>query len=161
MASMKHNASIYSGLKCNKQLILMVGLPRSGKTTKALSVQQEYRKAGRNVEIVYPDNLRLALFVRKSSWYITEVCVKAGFIISDIVIVDSTHATRADRLTWMCPSIAYSWKRYYLFMDVHKDVCIERAIQDGRQDLIPVIEKMSAMFEPPVDLAEGFPSLAL
>ncbi len=126
------------------KLILTVGLPRSGKTTWA-------REQGS--PIVNPDSIRLALhgeaYIQQAEgfiWVITYLTARALFFAGHTeVIVDATNITESRRNEWVkrfedCEIV---FKKF----DTPKDVCIERAKKDGREDLIPVIERMGDNLE--------------
>ena len=120
-------------------LILTVGLPRSGKSTWA-------RK--QKCPIVNRDAIRLALhgkpYIQEAESIITsieEYMVKSLFLAGhDKVIVDSTNLKEKYRQRWEYGP----WDIEYKIFDADKNICIERAKADKRDDLIPVIERMSA-----------------
>lgn len=130
----------------NEQLlILTVGLPRSGKSTWA-------RQQG--VPVVNPDSIRLALhgqaFVASAEpfvWATAKLMVRALFLAGHSrVILDATNTTEKRRAEWDSPEWAVR------FMEFHTpvEVCIQRAHDTGRPELVPVIERMAAQYEPPV-----------
>lgn len=127
-----------------KTLIMMVGLPRSGKSTVA---------RGLGHPIVSPDAIRLALygqtFIREAEtmvWAIADLMVKAIFIAGhECVILDATNLTKAGRMKW---HIAGDWKIEPIVMDTPAKVCIERAREEGDLELIPIIEQMAKTYEP-------------
>lgn len=141
----------------DKELILMVGLPRSGKSTVA-------RKMG--YPIVSPDAVRLGLhgfsFLREAEfmvWPLAVLMVKALFHAGhDVVILDATNHTKERRKFW---SDAGPWALSYAMVPTTKDTCLMRArteedMADSPNDfsLIPVIERMAEAWEDPKD--DGF-----
>lgn len=121
-----------------RQLILTVGLPRSGKSTWAKSTGHP---------IVNRDSIRLALhgqpyiaeaedMVSAIEMYMVKALLLAGH---EIVIVDATHLKDAQRERWL----RGDWKVMFEYFVVPKGECIDRAIIDGREDLIPVIKRMA------------------
>ena len=122
----------------NQILILTVGLPRSGKSTWA-------HKQG--CPVVNRDAIRLALhgqpFILNAEPMVTaieEYMVKSLFLAGHKkVIVDATHLKRKYIERWD----AGPWDLQTHVFDTAKDVCIERAKADGREDLIPIIERMA------------------
>jgi predicted kinase len=120
------------------KLILTSGLPRSGKSTWAL-------KQGH--PIVSRDALRIALhgkvYLQEAEHMINAMefyMVKSLFLAGhDTVIVDATHLKKKyiDR-----------WDNMMWDVQVHKidtplDVCIKRARDDGKEELIPIIIAMA------------------
>ncbi len=121
-------------------LFLMVGLPRSGKTTWAKK---------QNLPMVNPDSIRLALhgkpFIPQAEsfvWAIAYLMAKALLISGhSTVIIDATNITKKRRDEWS--------KRFgdcyieYKYCDTPADVCKERAIRDGKPELVEVISRMA------------------
>ena len=127
------------------KLILTVGLPRSGKTTWAKAQSHP---------VVNPDSIRLALhgkpFIPEAEgfvWAISYLMARALFLAGhNCVIVDATNNTEKRRV---------EWKRRFKDCNIEykpfttpKDVCIQRAKDSGREDLISVIERMADQMEP-------------
>ena len=129
-----------------KILILMVGLPRSGKTTAANGLVE-----GQGAVIVNSDLIRKAIhgeaFIPTAEpfvWAIARVMVQALFLAGHtVVILDATNNTKARRDAWKGP-----WKRMYHTVDTSKKVCIQRAVTEGDEEIVPVIERMAEAFEP-------------
>ena len=125
-------------------LILMVGLPRSGKTTLA-------RQLG--FPIVSPDEIRLALhgqvYVSSAEpfvWAIAKTMVRALFGAGHgTVILDGCNNTVARRDEWK----SSSWHSRLLNVATPVSDCRDRAIAAGRDDILPVIDRMAAAHEPP------------
>lgn len=119
-----------------KVVIVMAGLPRSGKSTWAL--KQGY-------PIVCRDSIRLALhgqaYIPEAEEMITVLetqMVKALFFAGHAtVIVDSTHITAKLRSRWDSPL----WDTQLQIMKTSKDKCMRRA-EVTNPNLIPVIEWM-------------------
>lgn len=124
-------------------LVMTVGLPRSGKTTWA-------QKQG--VPVVQPDAIRLAIhgqaYLHQAEslvWAHADVMVRALFGAGHrVVILDSTAGQkhRRDRWRWT------SWDLRFKVFDTPREVCEERAREWGREDLLPVIERMARTWEP-------------
>ncbi len=125
-----------------KTLICTVGLPRSGKSTWAMA--QGY-------PVVSPDAIRLAIhgndFIANAEpfvWATAKAMVRALFLAGhDHVILDATNTTRQRRAEWR----SNEWATFFRCFFESVDTCKERALRDGRQGLIPVIDRMSAQFE--------------
>ena len=131
----------------DKTLILLVGLPRCGKSTLAARLSVDL-----NCPIVCPDQIRLAIhgkaFDRESEslvWYTTRIMVKSLFGAGhDKIILDATGITRKSRDAWKCNQ----WAREFIEFDTPKEECIKRAKKMKREDLVEVIERMAGQYEP-------------
>jgi len=142
-----------------KKLIVMVGLPRSGKSTWARAEASHVGAA-----IVSPDAIRLALhglrFAAEAEdhvWAIAKTMVRSLFLAGhDTVIVDATHVTKKRRDFWKPQTALLNWKWDIEFVHIPtpSDVCILRAVEEGDGAIIPVIRRMAGEFEP-VDPSEG------
>jgi len=136
----------------NKTLILTVGLPRSGKSTWS-------KKSG--YPIVNPDSIRLALYNRPfikecepMVWTITRYMIKSLFIAGhEIVVLDATNLKKTDRIKW----ISKDWECQYQYFDTSAKVCIERALDGGKEYLIDVINRMDSQ----KDLSDILPTSSL
>ena len=132
------------------ELIMTVGLPRSGKTTHA---------KGLGHPIVNPDSIRLALhgkpFIGLAEpfvWAIAKTMVRALFLAGhDTVILDATNTTIARRDQWK----SKTWNRKFVGFggaDM-RDTCVARAAEqypddeESRTGLIGAIERMAENFE--------------
>ena len=131
----------------NKTLVLMCGLPRSGKTTRARELSHLDGSP-----IVCPDAIRLALhgqrYIESAEpyvWSIARTMVEALFRAGhDAVLVDATHGSRKRRDFWKSPQ----WRRVFVTLDTPKAVCLERAAKEGDTEIRAVIERMAATWEP-------------
>ncbi len=125
-----------------KLLICTVGLPRSGKTTWAYST---------GYPIVSPDAIRLALHGRRYVqlaepyvWAIAKTMVSALFLAGHkTVVLDATCSTRKRRDDWQ----GHKWSTQFKVIQVHMDVCVQRAMDDDDSEIIPVIQRMFNQWE--------------
>ena len=125
-----------------KTLILTVGLPRCGKTTWAKE---------QNIPIVSRDAIRLSLhgkpYLQEAENMITvieDIMVKSLFLAGhDKVIIDATHTTEKRRERWK----NNSWDIVLKTFSTSKNICIQRAINTDRKELIPVIERMAKQID--------------
>lgn len=123
-------------------LIMMVGLPRSGKSTVARAL---------GYPIVNPDSIRLALHgqafygpMEPYVWAIARTMVESLFGAGHCrVILDATNLTAKRRDEWK----SSKWRREYEYLRTTKDECIKRAHASERPDLVPVIERMDESAE--------------
>ncbi len=138
----------------DKELILMMGLPRSGKSTVAKKMVYP---------IVSPDAIRLAVhgkaFLQEAEyliWPMAVMMVKALFAAGHhLVILDATNHTKERRKFWRD---AGDWSLTYHLVPTSKDTCVMRAtteedLADPPSDfsLVPVIERMAEAWEEPED----------
>lgn len=128
----------------SKELILTVGLPRSGKTTWA-------REQGH--PIVNPDSIRLALHGQRFQleaepmvWAIARYMVRSLFLAGhDTVILDATNTTVSRRDEW----ISREWKTTLHVVPTCRDECVRRALEQDDLYIVPVIDRMAAQIEWP------------
>jgi predicted kinase len=125
-------------------LILTVGLPRSGKSTWA---------RGTGFPVVNPDSIRLALhgqafhgpaepFVWAMAYMMADSLFRAGH---ETVVVDATNVSAKRREEW-----TRRYPDHFLqIFDTPPAVCMARANEIGRADLIPVIERMAREWDLP------------
>jgi predicted kinase len=127
------------------RLILMVGLPRSGKTTWA-------RTTG--WPIVNPDSIRLALHGKRfygpaepMVWAIAAVMVEALRLAGHaVIVVDATNVSAKRRDEW---ERRYQGAVELKVIDTTPEECIRRARAEGDDEIIPVIERMALEWDLP------------
>ncbi len=123
-------------------LHMMVGLPRSGKSTLAISL---------GYPIVEPDAIRKSLgcypfnpSMEKLVWCTADLMVKSLFNAGHTdVILDAVNHTKNRRSIWE----SQDWCIRLHEVKTSKDTCVERAISTKQDYLIPIIERMSSSFE--------------
>jgi len=138
-----------------KKVILMVGLPRSGKSTWA-------RRVG--IPIVNPDSIRMALhgqaYITEAEpmvWSIAQYMVRALLLAGhEAVVVDATNTSVNRRKLWISPND--EWDLYYKHIDTPLDVCIDRA--GDNPPLVEAIHRMNNSYEP-VTIEEGIKELVV
>lgn len=138
----------------DKILIILVGLPFGGKTTKALSM---------GYPIVSPDGLRLAIHGRNYCpqaeglvWTMMRFFVEALFSAGhNYVILDGTNLKRRRRAQWVNPK----WQCKFLVSPMGPCECQVRArrVEDAalREQLVEAINRMVVDYEEVDEMAEG------
>lgn len=127
----------------DKILVATVGLPRSGKSTWAVSQAWP---------IVNPDAIRLAIHGQRFNaqaepfvWLVAKTMIRSLFLAGHkVVIVDACNTTRKRRDDLR----SVEWETFFKVVDTPKEVCLERATSENDGDIIPVIERMAAQYEP-------------
>ena len=126
-------------------LLIMMGLPRSGKTTWAKAEAHVL-----NAVIVSPDCIRLSLHgkpyihsMEPYVWSIARTMVESLFHAGhEAVILDATMTTKRARDKW--EDMDPVWH----YIDTPCRTCVERAMGTDSKYLVPVIEDMAKHFEP-------------
>ncbi len=138
----------------DKTLLVLVGLPFSGKSTKA-------RELG--YPIVAPDSVRLAIHGKNYCpqaeglvWSIMRFMVDALFIAGhDYVILDGTNTKRRRRDQWQ----NQKWSRKFLVSPLDAYECQQRAerVQDTllREQLKEAISNIARDYEEVDEIQEG------
>jgi predicted kinase len=136
-------------IETDHQLILPVGLPRSGKSTVMRAVSRIH-----GAPLVSPDEVRRVIhgteFRREAEsfvWGVVKTIVPALFEAGhSVVIVDACNVTRAARESWRCAQ----WRRVYAnFMSVTRAECLRRAVCcRASRGLMDAIESMAERLEP-------------
>jgi len=125
-----------------KRLVLTVGPPRAGKTTWSQA---------QGVPIVNPDSVRLAVHGRAffppaepMVWAVVRIMVRSLFAAGHpTVILDATNVTRKRREEWL----STEWETHYRVFKPPVETLRERAETTGREDLLPVIDRMIGQWE--------------
>jgi predicted kinase len=122
-------------------LICTVGLPLAGKSTWAK--RQGY-------PIVCPDQVRLALhgerylpLAEPMVWTIATLMVRSLFGAGhERVILDACNNTRARREPW-----SKEFDARFGVVDTPAELCLERALEQGDQYIVPIIGRMASEYE--------------
>jgi predicted kinase len=131
----------YKPISTGNILIMMMGLPRSGKSTWAR--EQGY-------PIVDCDAIRLAKTgqrwwgpIEHEIWPFAKTMIRSLFLAGHkIVILDSTSLIRNQRDRFINAD-DIQWDRYVKIINTHVDICKQRAL-NTYPDLVPVIDWFDA-----------------
>lgn len=130
--------------KTGKTIYVMVGLPRSGKSTVCKLL---------GFPIVSKDAIRLTVhgtpFKEDMESYVHGVC---DLMVNSLfnaghkgVIVDECHVTIASRSRW--ENLGYAVRIVYI--PTGRKECIDRARASGQEYLVPIIKRMDHNFHRP------------
>ena len=126
------------------ELIITIGLPKSGKSTWA-------RK--QNLPIVNPDSIRLALHGKRYEplaedmvWAIHFIMIRSLILAGHSkIIVDATHITEKRRTPY---KIKFpDCKLTYHTVNTGRAECIRRAEEERDTEIIPIIENMASKID--------------
>ncbi len=127
----------------SKTLIMMIGLPRSGKTSCALKLGYPIVSPAA-ISIVLGGN-RLIGSSGPMVLGIAKTMVAALFQSGhDQVTLDACNTTRDRRNEWRDDR----WSIQSVVLNTPREKCLDRARDSGNIELIPVIESMALRFEP-------------
>lgn len=138
-----------------RKLIMMIGLPRSGKSTYAV-----FNRG--NAVIVSADDFRQLMYGQRfyklgeaMMWATRDICLRVLLQQGAEVIIDETNITSEGRakLVRLAHEYGYTVEAVYVMTDA--DECKGRAVATGQDDLLPIIDRMDAQLETPTPL-EGF-----
>lgn len=133
----------------NQRVILLVGLPRSGKSTWAREMMEMY-----GYPIVEPDAIHLALHGKRFDasscdevWKTAHLMAKALLLAGHYnIIIDATNTNEKARQRWARALLDINPKLHFECVVFATSVkkCKERAVKTGQEDLLPVIDRMAA-----------------
>ena len=131
------DAGMYNPISMDNRLIMMMGLPRSGKSTWALA---------QGCPVVCPDAIRLAKTgqrwwgpIEHEVWATARTMVRALFLAGHrVVILDATALKRKQRDEFKC-SDDVQWARYVQIIDTDRETCKDRA-EKTYPELVEIID---------------------
>ena len=143
-----------------KTITMMIGLPRSGKTSWIRD-----NKEGSAV-IVSADELRWLIYNQRFwsegenlVWSIREIMLKALLQQGVDVIIDEANSTRKRREPIFDLAKRYGYEVEARVILTDASICAARAMEENRFELLSVIERMNKQFEHP-SKKEGFSYIA-
>ena len=132
-------------------LHVMIGLPRSGKSTYARSL---------GIPMVEVDAIRKALTgqdfcpdAEMMVWSITKTMVNALFLAghTEVVLDEAYNCMASYRELWPANGELIGYEVVYHLVPTSREVCIERAIQEGNYTLAHVINRLAREWDYPQD----------
>lgn len=132
------------------KLSIMCGLPRSGKTTLARTMEPEWVR-------VCPDEIRLAMYgkqfqARKEPlvWSAADLMARTLLVGGRAVVIDATNTTRESRRPWVRLAKEFGMALDIYAVDTPYEICVSRNIGKGA---VPaeVLERMHTKYEPPTE----------
>lgn len=130
-----------------KTLLMMVGLPRSGKSTVArnLALSHGYAVVNRDAVRLALHGMRFLPLAEPIVAAITVIMVRALFMFHDTVVLDECNVSEKRRKEWL----NNGWEVAYYLVDTPKDVCLGRAEMTADLEIMPVIERMANEWDYP------------
>ncbi len=136
-----------------EDVIIMVGLPLSGKSTAVDSIIKSPMTD--HYTIVCPDDVRMAMHGQEffgpaepMVWGVVDVMARSLLSRDKKIIVDSTNVTNWERNNWirLAEKMGKTWGIFHI--DTSREECVRRAKADNRYGMIQVIERIADKFEP-------------
>jgi len=137
-----------------QQMVIMVGLPKSGKTTRA---RERYQQQG--FTRVCPDDLRMALYgqrfiatMERFVWAIAETMCRTLLYGGHNVVIDATNLTLEGRKRWLLLAHESEAQVTVEIMDTPVEQCLARNAQEENiNSQVPpaIITEMVTSFEQP------------
>jgi predicted kinase len=133
-------------------IIILSGLPRSGKTTlvnRVLEVDESYIK-------ISADNLRYILYGHRFFeggeefvWGARKVILKMLMQQNKNIIVDECNNGTARRQMLLSLAKLYEYQTTIIHINTDSNTCRDRAIKENDMEIIKIIDFMSGKFQDP------------
>jgi predicted kinase len=112
------------------ELVVLIGLPKSGKSTHVDQHFQHY-------QLICPDDIRQGLGVRHDQrlepfvWAVVEAQARAILRRRRSLVIDATNTTENARQKWINLAREYQYPLKMIWINTPIELCLERAEQDG------------------------------
>jgi predicted kinase len=141
-----------------KELAMMVGFPRSGKST----VADELKAQNPGSMIFSADLLRLELYGQRFyrggeplMWAYHDIMFRLLLAQGIDIILDETNIIAERRAEYIKLAKAYGYEVTCIWVQTSPEVCKKRAVMTGQLDVEHVVDRMASKFAEPTE-AEGF-----
>lgn len=141
-----------------KNIAIMVGLPRSGKST----ISEKMKEENEGSMIFSADKIRLLLYGQRfyregeaMMWAFHDLMFKLLVEQGIDIIVDETNTMAERRQQYIKLAKANGYSVTCVWVTADAETCKRRAIITGQDDVVHVIDRMQSKFQEPVE-AEGF-----
>jgi predicted kinase len=152
----------WKGLAKMKTLIMLIGLPRSGKSTYTKNLVEESRGG---VAVISADTIRKILYGQcfyadgePLMWSIRDVFLKSLMESGTDIVIDETNINYKNRGKAIGLALKHGYEVDAVWIETPVKICEERAMDTAQSELIPVINRMATQFQRPMP-AEGFRSI--
>lgn len=139
-------------------LNIMVGLPRSGKST----LTEFLTKRSKQAVVVSADTLRYLVYGQRFFgkgepllWAVHDIVVQMLLEQGIPIIIDETNTTVKRRRKYIELANKHGYSVVCHVVTTGEGVCLERARSENDTAIVPVIERMAKQYEQP-GLEEGF-----
>lgn len=141
-----------------KIIIMLCGLPRSGKSTLSKLI----KKYTCSLTLVSADDLRYLIYNERYNqekeylvWDTRKIILKMLMQQEQTILIDETNTTKMRRKSILELADEFNYKVVCIYINTIKKICLKRCDEIGDDCIKPIIEKMDKQFEFP-ELSEGF-----
>lgn len=144
----------------SKEIIVLVGLPRSGKTTWRNHYIKNYE--GDVPVVICADDIRYLLYGQRFFsggepfvWATRDIMFKCLMQQGKTIIIDETNVVKYNRSKIIAEAKKYEYSVTAIIFPTSREACIARAIWCDDDYIVPIINSMADKYEP-VLINEGF-----
>ena len=141
-----------------KKLFMLCGLPYSGKSTLRRIIMDK----NPGIVLISADQIRYQIYGQRYRqetealmWAIRNHFLEILFQNANYIIIDETNTTIKRRSPIIRLAKQYEYKVYCFYLDIDKDICINRIKERNDIKMMSVIDRQIEQFEVPT-MDEGF-----